>query len=98
MGHASMNEVGCAAFRSSVVKIATAILALTSLGLEVTPAFAIPSPELVVGSFTSISQLIALASALIGGGATLAAIRLRGRNRGQPASPRWLFAVMAGVV
>ena len=93
-----MHEVGCAEFRSKVATIATAILALTSLGLEVTPAFAIPSPELVVGSFTSISQLIALASALIGGGATLAALRMRGRGRGQATPSRWLFAVLAGVV
>src|SRR5215831_324550 len=93
-----MHEVGCAAFRPRVATTATAIFALTSLGLEVTPAFAIPSPDLVVGTFTSISQLIALASALIGGGATLAAMRLRGRNRGQAASSRWLFTVMAGFV
>jgi rifampicin phosphotransferase len=93
-----MHEVGCAAFRSRVATIATAILALASLGLEVTPAFAIPSPELVVGSFTSISQLIALASALIGGGATLAAMRLRGRNGGQAMSSRWLVALLAGFV
>src|ERR1043165_3333606 len=65
------------------------VLALTGA----TPASAIPSPELVVGSFTSVSQLIALASALIGGG-TLAV--MRGRSRAQAALSRWLLAGVAG--
>jgi hypothetical protein len=37
------------------------------------PALAIPSPELVVGSLTSLSQLAAIGSALLGGGAALKA-------------------------
>lgn len=40
-----------------------------------TPAFAIPSPELVVGSLSSISQLFALVSAMLGGGAALVGVR-----------------------
>jgi rifampicin phosphotransferase len=59
-----------------------------------TPAFAIPSPELVVGSFTSVSQLIALAVALIGGSATLVTMRVR--NRGEATLSRWVLAVVAG--
>src|SRR6267142_6003847 len=51
-------------------------------------AFAIPSPELVVGSFTSISQLFALGSALLGGGATVATLRMRS----QGAQTRSIFA------
>ena len=43
-------------------------------------AFAIPSPELVVGSFVSISQLFALASAVLGGGAAFATMRARKRG------------------
>ena len=43
------------------------------------PAFAIPSPELVVGSISSLSQLAALLSALIGGGAIAAGSRSGGR-------------------
>ena len=43
-------------------------------------AFAIPSPELVVGSFVSISQLFALASAVLGGGAAYATMRARKRG------------------
>jgi rifampicin phosphotransferase len=62
-----------------------------------TPAFAIPSPELVVGSVTSVSQLIALASALIGGGA-LVGVRARARNGAQAALTRRTFAVLAAAV
>lgn len=58
-----------------------------------TPAWAIPSPELVVGSFTSVSQLIALVSAVIGGSALLVA---RGTNRAQAALSRRVLTVIAG--
>ena len=58
-----------------------------------TPASAIPSPELVVGSFTSVSQLIALVSAAIGGSALLVA---RGTNRAHAALSRRVLAVIAG--
>jgi len=61
----------------ALVKVCAAgVLVLT---LE-SPALAIPSPELVVGSFTSISQLFALISALLGGGATIAAFRMRSKG------------------
>src|SRR4030088_423277 len=53
--------------------------ALVCLG-GIGPAVAIPSPELVVGSFTSISQIFALASALLGGGAAVATFRMRARG------------------
>jgi rhodanese-related sulfurtransferase len=56
-------------------------------------AFAIPSPELVVGSFTSISQLFALASALLGGGA-VATVRMRSRG----AQARSLLFVALGAL
>ncbi len=55
-------------------------------------AFAIPSPELVVGSFTSISQIFALGSALLGGGAAVATLRMRTRG----AQARSIFAVALG--
>jgi rifampicin phosphotransferase len=55
-------------------------------------AQAIPSPELVVGSFTSISQLLALGSALLGGGAAVATMRLRSRG----GNSRALMAVALG--
>lgn len=54
---------------------AAAFLVLSSAS----PAGAIPSPELVAGSLTSLSQLVALASALLGGGALAAGSRLQGR-------------------
>src|SRR4029079_10658319 len=64
-------------------------------------AFAIPSPELVVGSFVSISQLFALGSAVLGGGAAYATMRARRRggsaemSRGLLYTAAGLFAVLA---
>ncbi|MEA2916826.1 MAG: rifampicin phosphotransferase, partial [Bradyrhizobium sp.] len=64
-------------------------------------AFAIPSPELVVGSFVSLSQLFALASAVLGGGAAFATLRARRRgasaemSRGLMYTAVGLFAVLA---
>ena len=55
-----------------------AALALCLVGSG--PAFAIPSPELIVGSFVSISQLFALAASVLGGGAAYATIRARKRG------------------
>ena len=75
-----------------------AALALCLLGTG--QAFAIPSPELVVGSFVSISQLFALASAVLGGGAAFATMRARKRggsaemSRGLLYTAVGLFAVM----
>ena len=73
-------------------------LALCLLGTG--QAFAIPSPELVVGSFVSISQLFALASAVLGGGAAYATMRARRRggsaemSRGLLYTAVGLFAVL----
>jgi rifampicin phosphotransferase len=74
-------------------------LALCVLGTE--DAFAIPSPELVVGSFVSLSQLFALASAVLGGGAAYATMRAKKRgasaqtSRGLLYTTLGLFAVLA---
>lgn len=48
-----------------------------------TPAWAIPSPELVIGSISSVSQLFALVSALLGGGAVAIGARaaVNGRSK-----------------
>jgi len=43
--------------------------------LSSAPGYAIPSPDLVVGSISSISQLIALLSAVLGGGAAVVGMR-----------------------
>src|SRR3954451_17639745 len=59
-------------------------------------AFAIPSPELVVGSFVSLSQLFALASAVLGGGAAFATMRVRSRG-GSAAMSRGLLYTAAGL-
>lgn len=51
-------------------------LSLIAITATANPASAIPSPELVVGSLTSLSQLTALLSAIFGGGALAVGSRL----------------------
>jgi rifampicin phosphotransferase len=53
------------------VAIASSLLFLASG----TPSYAIPSPDLVVGSISSISQLVAIISAMIGGSAVVVGVR-----------------------
>ena len=98
------NEVrGIAAAVFSYSSAACGAGALLFIGTQ--PAFAIPSPELVVGSLSSISQLIALASAILGGGAVAMGARAarRGGGKGSPWPMRFalgfmgLFLVSAGV-
>src|ERR1700693_4667122 len=81
-------------FSSASASVAGALI----FGLAGTgSAFAIPSPELVVGSFTSISQIFALGSALLGGGAAVATLRMR--SRGAPGlSRRFVAIAIAGFV
>src|SRR4029079_6443372 len=69
-------------------------LALCLVGAD--QAFAIPSPELVVGSFVSISQLFALAASVLGGGAALATMRARKRG-GSAEMSRGLLYTAAGL-
>ena len=81
--------------------IPTSTVARTACGAIVvllgaaTPALAIPSPELVVGSLSSLSQVVALVSAMLGGGALLAGARASTR----PVASRrlQLFGIGAGV-
>ena len=86
---------GVAAFAMHVISAR-----LCSVSPGTGQAFAIPSPELVVGSFVSISQLFALASAVLGGGAAYATMRARKRggsaemSRGLLYTALGLFAVM----
>jgi rifampicin phosphotransferase len=82
-----MRHAEYSAFHHRVLAIIIAWSIGVSLLAGATPAFAIPSPELIVGSFTSISQLIALASALIGGGAAISAMRARGADGGKTSRP-----------
>ena len=58
------------------------------------PAHAIPSPELVVGSFVSISQLFALASAVLGGGAAFATMRVRRRGGSAQMSKSLMYTAL----
>ena len=48
------------------------IASFACIGFSATPAAAIPSPELVVGTLSSVSQLFTLLAALLGGGALAA--------------------------
>ena len=74
---------------------ATSFFTATALWLLGTgQAHAIPSPELVVGSFVSISQLFALASAVLGGGAAYATMRLRSRGGSAQASRALLYTTV----
>ncbi len=62
-------------------RICTVLLACAALAATTQPTLAIPSPELVVGSLSSLSQLTALLSAIFGGGALALGSRLtRGRK------------------
>jgi len=93
-----MDTLGCvrrvadAALASLTSVFATIALCLLGTG----QAFAIPSPELVVGSFVSISQLLALASAVLGGGAAFATMRAR-RRRGSAEMSRGLIYTALGL-
>jgi rhodanese-related sulfurtransferase/membrane protein insertase Oxa1/YidC/SpoIIIJ/phosphohistidine swiveling domain-containing protein len=90
-GKGLASRAGTEMVRSASVRLSAAVaLCLVSAG----SAFAIPSPELIVGSFTSISQLFALGSALLGGGAAVATMRLRARG----AQTRTTFAVLVGAL
>src|SRR6476619_8276380 len=71
-----------------------AALALCLLGTG--QAFAIPSPELVVGSVVSILQLLALMSAVLGGGAVFATMRA-GKRGGSVQMSRGLLIIATGL-
>ena len=93
-----MRSVSCVRRGTSVVAfIAMSVFGAVMLCLAGTgQAYAIPSPELVVGSFVSLSQLFALASAVLGGGAAYATMRVR-RGGGSAAMSRGLLYT-AGVL
>jgi rhodanese-related sulfurtransferase/membrane protein insertase Oxa1/YidC/SpoIIIJ/phosphohistidine swiveling domain-containing protein len=74
---------------------ASVLGALALLLLGTGHAFAIPSPELVVGSLVSISQLFALGSAVLGGGAAYAT--MRAHRNGSARMSRALLYTTAGL-
>ena len=63
------------------------------------PSYAIPSPDLVVGSLSSISQLIAIVSAMIGGGAAVVGVRATANSSSASHSARiaWCIVGVAAV-
>ena len=78
---------------SSTVATLSGAIALSLLGTG--SALAIPSPELIVGSFVSLSQLFALASGILGGGAAYATVRAR--RDGSRALSRSMIAATTGM-
>src|SRR5690349_10397477 len=93
-----MRSVNCV--RPAVGRVPFSILSLLGAAafslVGTGQALAIPSPELVVGSFVSISQLFALASAVLGGGAAYATMRVR-RRGGSAQMSRGLLHVAIGM-
>ena len=81
----------------SKIEYRHAVGAAGLLAVSATPAFAIPSPELVVGTLTSLSQLMALLSAVIGGGAVAAGARLN-RTSGRSAARNLQRAILGAAV
>lgn len=71
----------------------TLLLLLPALTADV--AYAIPSPELIVSSLSSLSQLWGLAGAVAGGGALAIGARAGKSNAGNAALQRWFLAVLA---
>lgn len=67
------------------------LFALLFMLIPANPAFAIPSPELVIGSISSISQLFALISAMVGGGAAAASLRSGMKNAATRKSNKRVF-------
>ncbi len=61
-------------------------------------AHAIPSPELVVGSISSVSQLIALVSAMLGGGAAAVGVRASLKRGAGPHAGRGAFRLAAVMI
>src|SRR6201986_3110175 len=83
------------AFSSVRSVTGAALLTFATLSLFAAgPAYAIPSPELVVGSFVSLSQLFALASAVLGGGAAYATMRAKKRGGSAEMSRGLLFTAI----
>jgi rifampicin phosphotransferase len=86
----------CAEYRAGrALSSGSVIGSLALLLLGTGQAFAIPSPELVVGSLVSISQLFALGSAVLGGGAAYAT--MRAHRNGNARMSRALLYTTAGL-
>ncbi len=78
---------------------AAVLLAAACLTCIAEAAHAIPSPELVIGTLSSVSQLFAVVSAVLGGGAVAAGVSAAGRSgvgrtTRRPRAVRWLVGGM----
>ena len=67
-------------------------------GLAPSPALAIPSPELVIGSLSSISQLVTVLTAMLGGGAAIVGARTSRSSLHPVGSRRWAPVIVGGIV
>jgi len=76
---------------SVTVPTAVALAVFVSTG----PALAIPSPELVIGSLSSISQLVALVSAMLGGGAAIVGVRASKKRGDSGNRAQWAWPIVA---
>ncbi len=59
------------------------------------PAYAIPSPELVIGSISSLSQLFAVGAAVLGGGAVAAGVKANSQAAGGRGARRLAMLFLA---
>src|SRR5580700_10603738 len=80
-----------ASYTGLLASVAAVLLAGTP------PAFAIPSPELVVGSLSSLSQVASLVFAMLGGGAALVGTRVAANRVGAKGRSRFLWPFAIGV-
>lgn len=79
-------------FRLPILKTCSAFLLLVATSDAV---LAIPSPELIVSSLSSLSHLWAIAGALAGGGAVALGARARGAKIADQRMRRWLIAALS---
>lgn len=61
------------------------------------PVYAIPSPELVIGSISSVSQLLALGAAMLGGGAAAVGVRAGAKANKDSRSAKMAIRIAAGL-
>jgi rhodanese-related sulfurtransferase len=80
-------------FRKNVLLLASVAAALL---LETPSASAIPSPELVVGSLSSLSQVASLIFATLGGGAALVGARVVSNRGGAKGHSRFFWPIVVG--
>ena len=78
-------------------QIANTVVLAAATMLFAGPAFAIPSPELVIGSISSVSQLVALVAAMLGGGAAAVGVRASAKADKNSRSAKMAIRVALGL-